>query len=449
MTPPAAHRPWSTHIRAVVPGAALALIVGGTALELQRVLPARWALPDVLVALIVGSLVVNSPLSETVRVWRRHDRGRNRYGAGLMFVGKTVLRASVVLMGLDRGTPLRVAPAPGDRPRAGDRLADDLLRDARPGDPAARSRPAGRSDRLGDDDLRRLGRQRRGAGDRCPPAGAGVALATIFLYSAVALVLFRAVAAAAGLDAHQAGIWSGLAVNDLASAVAVGAQMGAGGAEMAAVSKSARVLMLAPVLILFSLWRAEHLAGDRPVGLGRTVVGHIPGFVVGFLILALLRAAGDRLFGQAANWRTTLMIDRQVVAFATVTVSAGIGLHLEIKGLLSAGARAVVLGAAACATMSGLTLTLMVLASRGLRAELVLTSVAAVGGSFAVWQLVRRTRAFLVISAEMSRRQRTVTTSGPVFMSAAAASAAASAASALTASGAHRRAPATGERRLP
>jgi hypothetical protein len=211
---------------------------------------------------------------------------------------------------------------------------------------------------------------------------------------------------------------------------------------MAAVSKSARVLMLAPVLILFSLWRADRtVRADGAVGLGRTVLGHIPGFVVGFLILALVRAAGDRLFGHAVAWRATLALDRQVVAFATVTVSAGIGLHLEIKGLLSAGARAVLLGAAACATMSGLTLALMVLASRGLHAELVLTSAAAVGGSFAVWQLMRRTRSFLVISAEVSRRHRSMTASGPIFVSAPASS--------LTASGAHRHASATGEHLLP
>jgi uncharacterized integral membrane protein (TIGR00698 family) len=399
----------------------------------------------VLVALIVGSLVVNSPLSKWLGL-AAHDRGRNRYGAGLAFVGKTILRVSVVLMGLRIEARLfesrqllaiglglvialpttffvtRALAIPLRVPR---RLADLI---------ASGTMICGAS----------------AVNAVAPVIGArrqeqGVALATIFLYSAVALVLFRAVAGAAGLDAHQGGIWSGLAVNDLASAVAVGAQMGAGGAEMAAVSKSARVLMLAPVLILFSLWRAERVAGDRPVGLGRTVVGHIPGFVVGFLMLALLRAAGDRLFGQAAAWRTTLAIDRQVVAFATVAVSAGIGLHLEIKGLLSAGARAVVLGAGACATMSGLTLTLMVLASRGSRAELVLTSVAAVGGSFALWQLLRRTRSFPVIAAEVSRRHRAVTASGPIFLS----PAVSAPAPALTASGAYRRASATGEHRLP
>jgi hypothetical protein len=82
--------------------------------------------------------------------------------------------------------------------------------------------------------------------------------------------------------------------------------------------------------------------------------------------------------------------------------------------------------------MSGLTLVLMVLASRGLRAELALTSAAAVGGSFALWQLMRRTRSFLVVSAEASRRHRTMSASGPIFVPAPAS------ASALTASGAHR-----------
>ena len=201
----------------------------GTALELQRLFPPGWALPDVLVALIVGSIVVNSPLSKWLGL-AAHDRGRNRYGAGLTFVGKAVLRASVVLMGLRIEARLfesrqlmaialglvtalpttffvtRALAIPLRVPR---RLADLI---------ASGTMICGAS----------------AVNAVAPVIGArrqeqGVALATIFLYSAVALVLFRTVAAAAGLDAHQGGIWSGLAVNDLASAVAVGAQMGTGG----------------------------------------------------------------------------------------------------------------------------------------------------------------------------------------------------------------------------
>ena len=48
------------------------------------------------------------------------------------------------------------------------------------------------------------------------------------------------------------GLWSGLAVNDLSSAIAVGQQMGGSGGVMAAASKSARVLCLAPVLFLLA-----------------------------------------------------------------------------------------------------------------------------------------------------------------------------------------------------
>src|SRR3989442_1655996 len=76
----------------------------------------------------------------------------------------------------------------------------------------------------------------------------GVATAAVFLFSVVALLAFHPIAQAIGLDSVHAGLWSGLAVNDLSSAIAVGTQMGGDGGVMAAASKSARVLMLAPML---------------------------------------------------------------------------------------------------------------------------------------------------------------------------------------------------------
>jgi uncharacterized integral membrane protein (TIGR00698 family) len=420
---------------AAVPGAALALIVGTAALEIQRVLPARLALPDVLVALILGSIVVNSPLAAWLGLAAR-DRGHNRYGAGLAFVGKTVLRASVVLMGLRIEAHLfashellaigvgllaalpatffltQAAAIPLRVPR---RLADLI---------AAGTMICGAS----------------AVNAVAPVVGArrqeqGVALATIFLYSAVALVLFRAVATAFGLGPADGGLWSGLAVNDLASAVGVGAQMGPGGAEMAAASKSVRILMLAPVLVLFT-WRQAG-ADRRSKGTWATLAAHVPGFVLGFLLFAAARAVGDRMFGRAPAWTAVLAVDRQIVAFATVTISAGIGLHLEIKGLVSAGLRAVLLGAVACATMSGLTLALLRVASRGRPAELLLVAGASVLAAFGVWRLARRAGALFGGTVTVSRQHAAIGASGPML------------ASALTASGAHRRATTTGEHPVP
>ena len=185
-------------------------------------------------------------------------------------------------------------------------------------------------------------------------------------------------------------------MNDLASAVALGAQMGPGGAEMAAVSKSARVLMLAPVLILFSLWRGDRAASRRPVGRG-TDRGRPPARLRARLPGPGAGPRGGRPAARAPSprWRTTLAIDRQIVAFATVTVSAGIGLHLEVKGLLSAGARAVVLGAGACgdderpdagAGHAGRAAGCAPRCSRPRSRHW--------SGLFALWQLARRARGF-------------------------------------------------------
>jgi uncharacterized integral membrane protein (TIGR00698 family) len=408
--------------RAELPGFALAAAVGGAALLAQRIVPRRLALPDVLIALILGSIVVNSPLSRWMGL-AAYDRGRNRYGSGLNFVGKTVLRLSVVLMGLRIEahlfesrqllaiglalvaaipTTFFVTHALAIPLRVPQRLADMV---------AAGTMICGAS----------------AVNAVAPVIGArrqeqGVALATIFLYSAVALVAFRFVASAVGQTPQQGGIWSGLAVNDLASAVAVGAQMGPGGAEMAAVSKSARIIMLAPVLILFSLYRTN---GVAPSNIRSTAIGHLPKFVVGFLALALVRAGGDALFGAAPAWRDLLLADKQLVAFATVTVSAGIGLHLEIDGLLAAGVRAVVLGAVSAATMSGLTLALLTLAVRGSQLRLLVTCGASMAGSFALWQLAKRARSYFRPSVGFKRR-RTITASVDPAL-----------ATALTASGAH------------
>ncbi|HVY40927.1 MAG TPA: putative sulfate exporter family transporter [Polyangia bacterium] len=389
----------------VAPGVLLTAAIGTGALALQRAMPARWALPDVLVALLLGSVVVNSPLGRGLGLGAR-DRGRNRYGIGLAFVGKTILRGSVVLMGLRIEADLfhsrqliaiavalvvalpttflvtRAAAVPLRVPR---RLADLI---------AAGTMICGAS----------------AVNAVAPVIGArrqeqGVALATIFLFSAVALVLFRSVAVAAGFAPHQGGIWSGLAVNDLASAVAVGAQMGPGGAEMAAASKSVRVLMLAPVLILFSLSRPETGRGaEAGTDAAPALWGHVPGFVVGFVLLAVARAAGDHLWAHAAPWQAALALDKRVVLFATVMVSSGIGLHLELNGLLSAGARAVVLGAVACATMSTLTLAVMRLAARGAALELAILSGSSVAGGLVAWQLARRARALFASAPRVSLR---------------------------------------------
>jgi uncharacterized membrane protein YadS len=345
-------------------GTILCVVLGGVALVLVRSLPTRTFMPDILIALALGALIVNTPLRRVLGSASAAElRDTSRFTPGLKFVGRTVLRFAVVLMGLRIqarffgvseavvmfcaiaaamptafflihavAVPLRVPRALADLIAAGTMICGASAVNA-----------------------------------MAPVVGAdkqeqGIALGTVFLFSVAALVAFHPIAAWLGVPALDAGLWSGLAVNDLSSAVAVGAQMGPGGAEMAAASKSARVVLLAPLLIAFAFLRSSRGATSE---VRRHALQQLPGFVAGFVVLAVARAAGDHFFAGAALWTGILVADRLLVDVAMMTVAAGIGLHLGVRGLVSAGARALMLGAVGATAMAALTLGLVVLGKQG------------------------------------------------------------------------------------
>jgi uncharacterized integral membrane protein (TIGR00698 family) len=377
--------PWRA-AGAVAPGVAITAALGALALASKRVCPSLAAVSDVLVALAAGALVANTPLGTWIGL-NRADGQPSRFVPGLDFVGKKLLRASVVLMGLRieahlfgsarlatiaiailtalpvtfflthaLAVPLRVPRALADLVAAGTMICGASAVNAVA--PVIRAR-----------------RQEQ-----------GIALATVFLFSAVALVSFRFVAAAVHLPIADAGIWSGLSVNDLASAVSVGASMGPGGAEMAAASKSARIMTLAPMLVVFALLRAVGAARGE---VRRSAARHIPLFVLGFVALVGVRAGADALFGNAPAWRAVLAANGRVVEIVTVMVSAGIGLHLKLRGLAAAGGRAVVLGAVAASTTAGVTLLIVTFAERGAYSALAITSATAITAALSAYRIAR------------------------------------------------------------
>ena len=346
------------------PGVLLCVGLGGLVLGLMRLLPPRPYLPDILIALACGAVIVNTPLRRLLAPGSAADvRERSRYAPGLKFVGKALLRFAVVLMGLKIQARFfgskdvlvlfcAIAAA----------MPVTFLFTHAMAVPLRIPRPLA--------DLIATGTMICGASAvnaMAPVVGArkeeqGIALGTVFLFSVAALVLFHPIATLAGIPTLDAGLWSGLAVNDLSSAVAVGSQMGPGGAEMAAASKSARVVLLAPLLIIFAIARCSKTAGPD---IRRHAIQNLPAFVAGFVALAGLRALGDRLLGSAALWQSLLSADRLLVDLAMMAVAVGIGLHLEVRGLLSAGSRALLLGSVGASSMAALSLCLVLLGKRG------------------------------------------------------------------------------------
>jgi hypothetical protein len=169
-------------------------------------------------------------------------------------------------------------------------------------------------------------------------------------------------------------VWSGLAVNDLSSAIAVGKQMG--GEELAAAAKSARVLLLAPMMLTFAMLR-QHARKEARASLWRSALDHLPRFLLGYVALAAARIAGDGFFAGHEAWEALKGADKLLVDLTMVTVSAAIGLHLEVRRLFSAGWRALVVGGTASVWMALVALAMVTLASRGTPAAAALVGVTA------------------------------------------------------------------------
>lgn len=349
--------------RSDVAGMTLAGLLGAISLLIIRLLPPSPYLSDILVALLLGVLLFNTPLRRFVRLAPPSlSREPDQYAAGLRFTGKWVLRVSIILLGFKVRTQdfglgqilliLGVAIVTVPSAFFVTHTAATLFGVRRP----MADLIAGGTMICGASAVNAV----------APIAGArreeqGVAIATIFLFSIVALIVFRPIATLVGLDGAHAGLWSGLAVNDLSSAIAVGKQMGEMGGEMAAASKSTRVLMLAPALIVLALVRRD----TAPKDVQKSAFDNLPGYLIGYVLLAVIRAAGDRIFASTTAWPFLIKADILAVDWLMATVAAAIGLHLELGTLLVAGVRALAVGGAASTWMASLSLAMIVSAHRG------------------------------------------------------------------------------------
>jgi uncharacterized integral membrane protein (TIGR00698 family) len=382
------HRPQWIPTRDDLPGIALALGLGLAALGLTHVLPPSPLLSDVVIAIVLGAVVVNTRLRSLVGLAPAGgaEREPDRAAAGLRFTGKWILRLGIILMGMKVQTGLfgrmelaliagvvmvtlpstffvahALAAALGVRRPLGDLLAGGTM-------------ICGAS----------------AVNAIAPVAGAqrseqGVAVGVVFAFSVVALFAFHPLAVWVGLSPAMAGLWSGLSVNDLSSAIAVGKQMGGAGGVMAAASKSVRVLMLAPTLLVLSFLRRE---GAQSVS--KSAREQLPTFVLGYIALAVLRALGDRLWPESAAWSLTLTIDRWLVDLTMTTVSAAIGLHIVARTLLGGGIRALAVGGGASVWMALLSLLMIASASRGASSTAALFGVLALGLGFAAYRVATR-----------------------------------------------------------
>lgn len=372
-----------------LPGLLLVFAVGTLAFFVVKLGPKSPYLSDLIIAILFGGLIVNTRIAKWVGLGAADGRDNDRYERGLRYTGKFVLRIAIILMGFKIQTSLFradqalilgavlvcamptaffvthvVAARLGLRREMGDLLAiGSMVCGASAINALAPAINARRRDQ-------------------------GLAITAVFIFTLFALLTFYPLANLLELSPEFSGLWAGLAVNDLSGSIAVGAQFGDDPALVATAAKSARIILLGPLLIGFSVFRRT--ARTTPEGSKTaSITAYLPLFILGYFACFGLRIAGDAAFGSAPGWASFLQSLDVVIKFCILAVCAGIGVHINIKVIIELGWKAVVAGGAASIAMAGLSLAMLVAFARDVPVVAVAVGVGGAACSWVVYRLGR------------------------------------------------------------
>ncbi|WIB76958.1 putative sulfate exporter family transporter [Curtobacterium sp. MCPF17_002] len=185
-------------------------------------------------------------------------------------------------------------------------------------------------------------------------ADVAYAMSTIFLCNIAAVFVFPLVGHALGLSQHAFGVFAGTAVNDTSSVVATATVYGRQATDTAVVVKLVRTLMIIPIVVGLAGLEARRTArtqlapdtGPRP---GPRVFRLVPWFLVGFLVVVLLRTTGVLPADAAPGFAAA-------ATFLITVALAAIGVSTDFGALRRAGFRPMLLGIALWVLVAGTSL---------------------------------------------------------------------------------------------
>lgn len=144
-----------------------------------------------------------------------------------------------------------------------------------------------------------------------------VALATVFLLNAAALVVFPPIGRATGLSQEAFGLWSALAIHDTSSVVGAGLAYGPRALEVATTVKLARALWIVPITLGLGWFMARKTVGGE-----QAASPDKPWFIVGFLAMAALVTFIPALH---APGQMVALVARRVLVLTLFLIGAGLG----------------------------------------------------------------------------------------------------------------------------
>ncbi len=129
-----------------------------------------------------------------------------------------------------------------------------------------------------------------------------------------------------GLNDYQYGVLAGLTVYAVPQVIAAAYPVSLLAGQTATLVKLVRVLMLGPLVVIFSLRRRRNAA---MIG-SMKITEIVPWFVIGFLLAAALRSSGDVNTAFAISSGTAARV-------LTVLAMAALGLNVDLKAIRKIG----------------------------------------------------------------------------------------------------------------
>lgn len=172
------------------------------------------------------------------------------------------------------------------------------------------------------------------------------ALALVTLCGTLSIAVLPPLGQAIGLSGPAFGTWVGAAVHDVAQVVATSSVWSTVAVEVAVLTKLSRVVLLAPLIVVLSLAHRRREGAGTPAARRPPLV---PLFVVGFLLAVGLRSTGvvpvPVLSGLA-----------QVQTVLLAAALAGLGSAVRWRALRVVGGRPLVLGLLGWVLVAGFSL---------------------------------------------------------------------------------------------
>ena len=174
------------------------------------------------------------------------------------------------------------------------------------------------------------------------------AIACVTIFGSVAMFIYPLLPGLLHLDAHTYGLWSGVSIHEIAQVVAASFQNGQRAGEIGTMSKLARVMLLAPMVLILNM-RSRFFARSASVKASKPP---IPWFVLGFVAIVGLNSI------VAVPAEATKAIAALTTFLLSVALAA-MGLETDVAKLYARGVRPAMLGALAFLFIATFSLTLI------------------------------------------------------------------------------------------